>query len=164
MRDDQVHRYARHILLPEIGGVGQRRLLDATVAVKVHGGVPAATVAIAYLAAAGVGTIVLAIAAAEAETVVTEADVRSGVLLETADLGTRLTEAIAMRVRTLNPDVRVVVGVPSEATPIVDLTSTAAKPTESHARATATALADACAAVTPLLFGVATREPVTVSP
>ena len=81
LRDDQVRRYARHILLPEVGGHGQRRLLAATCAIRFDRDSAAAEVAAEYLAAAGVGTIEL-VAAGES--------------------------TIAARIAALNPDVRVV--------------------------------------------------------
>ena len=55
LSDDQLDRYARHIVLKEIGGAGQARLLSADVAVIGAGGI--GSPAILYLAAAGVGTI-----------------------------------------------------------------------------------------------------------
>jgi len=53
--EDQIKRYSRQIILPEVGGTGQRRLLDSKVLVLGAGGLGSA--AIAYLAAAGIGTL-----------------------------------------------------------------------------------------------------------
>ncbi len=57
LRDDQVRRYARHVLLPDFGGVGQERLLAATAVVDLRD--PGQRAALDYLVAAGVGTIVV---------------------------------------------------------------------------------------------------------
>jgi adenylyltransferase/sulfurtransferase len=55
LSDLQIERYSRQIVLPEVGGRGQRRLLDA--AVKLVGGSGVAPTAALYLVAAGVGRI-----------------------------------------------------------------------------------------------------------
>src|SRR3546814_18783863 len=52
---DEIERYRRHVLLPEIGGAGQQRLKNARLLVIGAGGLGAPV--LLYLAAAGVGTI-----------------------------------------------------------------------------------------------------------
>ncbi len=59
LREDQIRRYSRHILLPDVGGTGQARLLAATVTLDLDDDRTAATVAATYLTAAGIGTLVL---------------------------------------------------------------------------------------------------------
>jgi molybdopterin/thiamine biosynthesis adenylyltransferase len=53
--EDQVQRYSRHIILPNIGGAGQRKLLDSKVLVIGAGGLGSPV--LMYLAAAGIGTL-----------------------------------------------------------------------------------------------------------
>lgn len=61
MRDDQAQRYARHLILPDVGGLGQTALLVATARVPLREPDPRAElIAASYLAAGGTGTIVLA--------------------------------------------------------------------------------------------------------
>ncbi|QNM82896.1 HesA/MoeB/ThiF family protein [Sphingomonas sabuli] len=55
--DNELERYARHIVLPQMGGVGQRRLKDARIAIVGAGGIGSA--AIPALAAAGVRTLTI---------------------------------------------------------------------------------------------------------
>ena len=55
LTDEQIDRYARHIILKEVGGAGQQKLLNTRVLVVGAGGL-GSPVAI-YLAAAGIGTI-----------------------------------------------------------------------------------------------------------
>ena len=57
-REDQIERYSRHIILKEVGGKGQKKLLDGKVLIIGAGGL-GAPIAL-YLAAAGVGTIGIA--------------------------------------------------------------------------------------------------------
>jgi hypothetical protein len=60
MRDEQVRRYARHILLPDVGGLGQTALMVSTAKVELREAEPLAElIAAQYLAAGGVGTIVV---------------------------------------------------------------------------------------------------------
>lgn len=61
MRDEQVRRYARHILLPDVGGLGQTALLVSTARLVLRDSEPEAElVAASYLAAGGVGRMVVA--------------------------------------------------------------------------------------------------------
>jgi molybdopterin/thiamine biosynthesis adenylyltransferase len=99
--EEQVHRYARHIILPEVGGAGQRKLLDASVLVVGAGGLgsPAAL----YLAAAGVGRIGLV-----DHDEVDLTNLQRQILHSTADVGRPKTASGAETIHHLNPDVDVV--------------------------------------------------------
>ncbi|MDQ3334404.1 MAG: hypothetical protein M4D80_04520 [Myxococcota bacterium] len=60
MRDDQVRRYARHVLVPDIGGLGQTALLVATARMEIHDSdADAAMFAAMFLVAGGVGKLVI---------------------------------------------------------------------------------------------------------
>ncbi len=95
---EQALRYARQVSLPGIGVDGQRRLLDATVALVGVGGLgcPSAL----YLAAAGVGRLILV----DGDRV-DASNLHRQVLYGTADVGRPKAEAAAERLRVLNPDV-----------------------------------------------------------
>jgi adenylyltransferase/sulfurtransferase len=99
--EDQIRRYARHIVLQGVGGKGQRRLLEARVLVVGAGGLgsPAAL----YLAAAGAGTIGIV----DGDTV-DASNLQRQVLFRTNDVGREKVEAAADSLRALNPDVTVV--------------------------------------------------------
>jgi adenylyltransferase/sulfurtransferase len=94
-------RYARHILLPQIGLEGQRRLKAARVLVVGAGGL--GSPALMYLAAAGVGTIGIV-----DDDVVDASNLQRQVVHGSADVGRPKTESAAERVAEINPLVRVV--------------------------------------------------------
>ena len=113
LREDQIQRYARHVLLPDVGGRGQERLLAAEVEVELGPGRDAELAALAYLAAAGVGRI--AIAGAGAAGPIEAGEVTAGILYGAGDVGRPRIEAVAERIGRINPDVRVAAGAASAA-------------------------------------------------
>ena len=98
--EQQMLRYARHIVLPEIGGTGQARLLDAKVLLVGAGGLgsPAAF----YLAAAGVGMLVLA-----DDDVVDRSNLQRQILHTDARIGMSKVASARVALLALNPQVRV---------------------------------------------------------
>ena len=105
LREPQIRRYARHILLPDVGGVGQARLLAAAARLTVGPERPASAAALAYLAAAGVGTLVIA---AGEQGPITELEVEGNIVLGVGDVGRDRFEALRERLAALNPDVHTV--------------------------------------------------------
>jgi len=101
VNDAQLERYARHIILKEIGGAGQQRLLRSHVALVGAGGI--GVPAIQYLAAAGVGRLTLI-----DDDVVALSNLQRQVLFATDDIGQPKVEAAEVAVALLNPEVRVV--------------------------------------------------------
>jgi len=100
VNDDQLDRYARHIILKEIGGAGQQRLLESHVILVGAGGIGAP--AIQYLAAAGIGRLTLI-----DDDSVSLSNLQRQVLFTTDDIGQPKVEAAEVAVALLNPDVRV---------------------------------------------------------
>jgi sulfur-carrier protein adenylyltransferase/sulfurtransferase len=98
--EDQVLRYARHIILPNIGGEGQRKLMKAKVLLIGAGGLgsPAAM----YLAAAGVGTLGLV----DFDRV-DLSNLQRQLLHDTEDVGRPKVESAKERLNSLNPNVEV---------------------------------------------------------
>ena len=99
--DAEVERYARHLVLKEIGGPGQQALKAARVLIVGAGGLGAP--AALYLAAAGVGRIGLA----DGDVVVLS-NLQRQVLFASDDVGKPKTEAAAERLAGLNPHVEIV--------------------------------------------------------
>lgn len=100
LSDDQLSRYARHIILREVGGAGQARLLAATVAVIGAGGI--GSPALQYLAGAGIGRLIVI-----DDDRVDLSNLQRQTLFGTADIGTPKAEAARTALARLNPDVTV---------------------------------------------------------
>ena len=98
LSDAQLARYARHIVLKEIGGEGQRRLFGAAATVIGAGGIGAP--AIQYLAAAGVGRLRVI-----DDDAVSLDNLQRQVLFGTVDVGRPKAEVAGEAVARLNPDV-----------------------------------------------------------
>jgi molybdopterin-synthase adenylyltransferase len=101
LTEAQLDRYARHIVLKEIGGAGQAQLLSAHVALVGAGGI--GSPAIQYLAAAGVGTLRVI-----DDDAVALSNLQRQVLYGTADIGAPKAEAALAAVTRLTPDVHVI--------------------------------------------------------
>jgi adenylyltransferase/sulfurtransferase len=99
--EEQIKRYARHIILPEVGGKGQEKLLNSKVLVIGAGGL--GSPAILYLAAAGVGTIGIV-----DFDVVDFSNLQRQVIHNTERVGTPKVESAKKTVEMLNPDVKVI--------------------------------------------------------
>src|SRR6185312_7810727 len=96
--DVEVERYARHLILREVGGPGQQKLKGASVLIVGAGGLgsPAAL----YLAAAGVGGLMLA-----DPDVVDRSNLQRQIIYADSDIGQPKVEAAADRLAALNPHV-----------------------------------------------------------
>ncbi len=99
--DEQIHRYSRHIILPEVGGKGQKKLLQAKVLVVGAGGLGCPVGY--YLAAAGVGTIAMV----DSDTVELS-NLQRQIAHNTERLGMNKAESAKKTFEALNPDVTVV--------------------------------------------------------
>ena len=98
---DEIERYSRHVILPEVGEMGQRRLRNARVAVVGAGGL--GSPALTYLAAAGVGTIGIV-----DFDVVEISNLQRQTIHGVADLGRPKTVSAAAAIAQINPLVSVV--------------------------------------------------------
>ena len=101
LNGEELERYARHIVLRDIGGPGQQRLKAAKVLVIGAGGLGSPV--IAYLAAAGVGVIGIV-----DDDIVSLSNLQRQILHDTPSLGVAKTESAARQVKRLNPNVKVV--------------------------------------------------------
>jgi molybdopterin-synthase adenylyltransferase len=99
--EEEIRRYSRHIVLPEVGGIGQKRINRASVLVIGAGGLgsPAAF----YLAAAGVGKIGIV-----DNDVVDTSNLQRQILHTTADVGRKKVESARETLLALNPNLTIV--------------------------------------------------------
>src|SRR3954462_2376074 len=101
LSSDELERYARHIVLHEVGGPGQTALKNARVLVVGGGGLGAP--ALMYLAAAGVGTLGVV-----DDDAVSLSNLQRQVIHGTPDIGRSKVESAAEKILALNPHVRFV--------------------------------------------------------
>ena len=100
--EEQIYRYSRHIILPEVGGVGQQKLLEAKVLCLGAGGLGSPI--LQYLAAAGVGNIGIL-----DFDVVDMSNLQRQVIHSKDTVGVKKTESAKSFIQKLNPDVNAVI-------------------------------------------------------
>jgi adenylyltransferase/sulfurtransferase len=98
---DELARYSRHLILPEVGEEGQRKLKAARVLCVGAGGLGSPLSL--YLAAAGVGTLGLV-----DFDVVDKSNLQRQIIHSTADIGRKKLDSAAEKLEALNPEVKVV--------------------------------------------------------
>lgn len=98
--EQQIQRYARHILLPDIGGTGQATLLQSRVLVVGAGGLGSPV--ILYLAAAGVGTIGVI-----DDDVVDLSNLQRQIIHTTDSINMAKVDSVKKTIAAINPDVKI---------------------------------------------------------
>ena len=101
MTEEQIRRYSRHLILPEVGGAGQRKLLSSRVLLIGAGGL-GSPIAL-YLAAAGVGTLGIV-----DFDVVDLSNLQRQILHHGHDIGRPKVQSAVDTIGDLNPDVKVI--------------------------------------------------------
>jgi adenylyltransferase/sulfurtransferase len=99
---DEVRRYSRHLIIPDVGMAGQRRLKNAKVLCVGAGGL--GSPALMYLAAAGVGTLGVI-----DFDIVDESNLQRQIIHGQSDVGRPKAESAAASIREINPLVEVIV-------------------------------------------------------
>jgi adenylyltransferase/sulfurtransferase len=99
---DEIRRYSRHLIIPDVGVAGQKRLKNARVLCVGAGGL--GSPALMYLAAAGVGTLGIV----EFDTV-DESNLQRQIIHGQSDIGRSKAESAAASIREINPLVNVVI-------------------------------------------------------
>lgn len=98
--DASLERYSRHILLPEVGALGQAKLMRSRVLIVGAGGLGAPM--ILYLAAAGIGQIGIV-----DDDVVELSNLQRQVIHDTARIGVNKAESAAQAAKALNPEIKI---------------------------------------------------------
>lgn len=101
LTDEQLERYARHIVLKEVGGSGQVRLLESRVLIIGAGGLGSPLAA--YLAAAGVGVIGII-----DDDVVARSNLQRQILFSESDIGQPKARVAKRALKSINPGIKVV--------------------------------------------------------
>ena len=99
---DEIRRYSRHLIIPDVGVIGQKRLKNAKVLCVGAGGL--GSPALMYLAAAGVGTLGII----DFDTV-DESNLQRQIIHGVSDIGKSKAESAAESIREINPYVHVVI-------------------------------------------------------
>ena len=99
--NEQIERYSRHIILKEVGGMGQTRLLESKVLLIGAGGLGSPIGM--YLAAAGVGTLGII-----DDDVVDLSNLQRQILHGVSDIGVLKTKSAEATIAEMNPDVKVI--------------------------------------------------------
>jgi len=100
LNEAQIHRYSRNIILKEVGGIGQRKLLNAKVLVVGAGGLGSPI--LFYLASAGVGTIGII-----DDDVVELSNLQRQIMHSSQDLNKKKISSAYEKINNLNPDVKI---------------------------------------------------------
>lgn len=115
MSPEQVARYSRHIIMPDVGSVGQRKLLGSKVLIVGAGGL-GSPVAV-YLALAGVGTIGIV-----DFDIVDLSNLQRQILHQNKDIGVRKVVSARETLEAYNPDVNVIIHeMPIDSTNAMDI-------------------------------------------
>ena len=99
--DEQLERYARHLIMKDVGGAGQAKLMNAKVLVVGAGGLGSPV--LQYLSAAGVGTLGIV-----DDDVVDLTNLQRQIIHTTAAIGEQKTTSAARWIKAINPEVSVV--------------------------------------------------------
>ena len=99
--EDEIQRYARHITLPQVGGVGQRKLMNAKVLVIGAGGLGSPL--LLYLAAAGVGTIGII-----DDDKVELSNLQRQIIHKSNMIGAHKTDSAKETILSINPNIKVI--------------------------------------------------------